>query len=231
MKSSICVNQRYQAEVLGTFMLVLFGVGSAVMAGPAIGNVGVAFGLTLMILVYLLGPISGCHLNPAVSIGLFFLGKLSLKDTLYYCLSQMVGAVLGAAFIYAIIQGKIDHNTANLLAANGYGDHSPGHYNIMAVGLMECMMTAVLLSVIFSVSSLELNSSLAGVVIGLTLVLIHLVSLPVSNTSVNFARSLGPAVFQQGWALKELWLFAIAQFAGVLLATAPYKMIHCRLKK
>lgn len=219
---------RYTAEFFGTLVLVLMGVGSAVIAGPNLGNLGISlsFGLTLLVLVYTLGPVSGCHINPAVSLGMYFLGKLSDKDTFFYIVAQLAGATIGAALVCYIASGKMGHPALINLAANGYGDHSPGNYNMMAVAVTEALMTALLLMVIFATTLEKFAPGFGGVVIGLTLVIIHLMSIPISNTSVNFARSFGSAIIQQGWAIHQLYLFGLAQFVGVIIAVALHKAIY-----
>lgn len=220
---------RYMAELFGTMVLVLIGVGSAVLAGNAIGTLGIsfAFGLTLLVLAYTIGPVSGCHINPAVSIGMLFLGKLSFKDTLYYITAQLIGAVIGAFLVYFIASGKIDHTVVTSLATNGYDDHSPGKYGMMAVGVTETIMTALLLIVVFATTTEKFATGFGGIAVGVVLVLIHLFSIPVSNASVNFARSFGPALIEQGVAFQQLWLFASAQLVAVVIAVVLYKAIYC----
>lgn len=220
---------RYMAELFGTMVLVLIGVGSAVLAGNAIGTLGIAlaFGFALLVLVYAIGPVSGCHVNPAISIGMLFLGKLSLKDTIFYIIAQLVGAVIGAYLVYYIASGKMDHSVITSLATNGYDDHSPNKYGMMAVGVTEAVMTALLLIVVFATATEKFAAGFGGIAIGITLVVIHLFSIPVSNASVNFARSFGPAIVEQGVALQQLWLFAAAQLFAVIIAVVFYKMIYC----
>jgi len=225
---SSCV--RYTAELFGTLVLVLMGVGSAVIAGSAIGNLGVSltFGFTLLILIYTIGPVSGCHINPAVSIGLFFLNNISGKDAFFYIVAQLVGASIGAWLIYVIASGKMDHTVITSLGANGFDEFSPGKYTMMAVGITEALMTALLLIVIFATLTEKFDTGFIGIAVGLTLAVIHLFTIPISNTSVNFARSFGPAIVIQGGALQQLWLFAAAQFVGVIIAIGLYKMIYCQ---
>lgn len=225
---SSCI--RYVAELFGTLVLVLLGVGSAVVAGATIGNLGVAltFGFTLLVLVYAIGPVSGCHVNPAVSLGMMFLGNLSAKDTVFYIIAQLVGATIGAWFVYLIASGKMDHTVIISLGTNGYDDYSPGRYTMMAVGITEALMTALLLIVIFATTTEKFDTGFVGIAVGLTLAVIHLFSIPVSNTSVNFARSFGPAIVEQGGTLQQLWLFGIAQFVGVIIAVGVYQWIYCQ---
>ncbi|WP_032112914.1 aquaporin [Candidatus Paracaedibacter symbiosus] len=220
---------RYIAELFGTLVLVLLGVGSAVLAASVIGNLGISlvFGLTVLVLVYTIGPVSGCHINPAISLGMLFLGKLSFKDTLFYIIAQLIGAAIGAWLVYYIASGKLDHTVITTLAANGYDEHSPGKYSMMAVGVTEAVMTALLLLVVFATTTEKFAAGFGGIAIGLALVVIHLVSLPISNTSVNFARSFGSAVIEQGWALHELWLFGVAQLIAVVIAVVLYKIFFC----
>lgn len=220
---------RYTAEMFGTMVLVLMGVGSAVLAGSAIGTLGIslAFGLTLLVLAYAIGPVSGCHVNPAVSIGMLFLGKLDFKDTIFYIIAQLIGAIIGAYLVYYIASGKMDHTVITSLATNGYDDHSPNKYSMLAVGVTETVMTALLLIVVFATTTEKFAAGFGGIAVGVTLVVIHLFSIPVSNASVNFARSLGPAVVEQGIALQQLWLFAAVQLVAVVIAVVLYKIIYC----
>lgn len=225
---SSCV--RYTAELFGTLVLVLMGVGSAVIAGAAIGNLGVSltFGFTLLALIYTIGPVSGCHINPAVSIGLYFLNNISGKDTFFYIVAQLVGASIGAWLVYIIASGKMDHTVITSLGTNGFDELSPDKYTMMAVGITEALMTALFLIVIFTTLTEKFDTGFIGIAVGLTLAVIHLVSIPISNTSVNFARSFGPAIVIQGGALQQLWLFGAAQLMGVIIAISFYKMIYCQ---
>ena len=171
---SSCV--RYTAELFGTLVLVLMGVGSAVIAGAAIGNLGVSltFGFTLLALIYTIGPVSGCHINPAVSIGLFFLNNISGKDTFFYIVAQLVGASIGAWLVYIIASGKMDHTVITSLGANGFDELSPGKYTMMAVGITEALMTALFLTVIFATLTEKFDTGFIGIAVGLTLAVIHL---------------------------------------------------------
>jgi aquaporin Z len=219
------------AEFLGTFWLVLGGCGSAVLAaafpGLGIGFVGVslAFGLTVLTGAYALGPVSGGHFNPAVSIGLWAGGRFPAKSLLPYIVTQVVGAVAAAAVLYVIASGKTGFDLAGGFAANGYGDHSPGGYSLTAALVCEVVMTFMFVIVILGATHTRAPVGFAGIAIGLALTLIHLISIPVTNTSVNPARSTGPALFVGGWALQQLWLFWVAPIAGALLAGWLHKSV------
>lgn len=228
--SSCATSSRYFVEFIGTTILVLMGIGSAVLAGKTIGilGIGLAFGLTLMALVYAIGPISGCHVNPAVSLAMFFNGELSLKDTLFYIIAQLMGGIVGAYLVYLLATGKADFSIANGFAANGFAEHSPEKYSLYSVGLVEVLMTTILLLVVLASGYGSFTPGFAGIAIGGTLVAIHLVSLNVSNTSVNFARSLGSAVIAGDWAIHQLWLFASAHVIAAVLAVILFKMMFCR---
>lgn len=218
------------AEFIGTFWLVLGGCGSAVLAakfpGVGIGLVGVAlaFGLTVLTIAYSLGHVSGAHLNPAVTIGLWAGGRITGKDVLPYIAAQVSGAVTAAAVLYIIATGN--GNTIENFAANGYGEHSPGGYNIVAAVITEFVMTFMFLLVIIGATSEKAPKGFAGLAIGLALTLIHLISIPVTNTSVNPARSISQAVFVGGWALAQLWLFIIIPVAGAVAAAALYRLLR-----
>ncbi len=220
---------RLCAEAMGTAWLVLGGCGSAVLAAGfpefGIGFVGVAlaFGLSVLTMAYAIGPISGCHLNPAVTIGLWAGGRFAAKDIIPYILAQCVGAVIGAGVLYLIASGNASFSVANGFAANGYGAHSPGGYTLQAVIICEIVMTLIFLMVILGATDRRAPAGFAPLAIGLCLTLIHLVSIPVSNTSVNPARSLGPAVYAGDWALTQLWVFWLAPIAGALLAGLIYR--------
>jgi len=212
------------AEFIGTFWLVLGGCGSAVLAaafpGLGIGFVGVslAFGLTVLTGAYALGPVSGGHFNPAVSLGLWAGGRFPASNLLPYIVSQVLGAVAGAAVLYLIASGKAGFDLAGGFASNGYGEHSPGGYSLTAALVCEVVMTFMFLIVILGATHTRAPVGFAGIVIGLALALIHLISIPVTNTSVNPARSTGPALFAGGWALSQLWLFWVAPIVGALIA-------------
>ena len=212
------------AELLGTFWLVLGGCGSAVLAASfpesGIGFVGVslAFGLTVLTGAYAFGPMSGGHFNPAVSIGLWAAGRFPTSRVLPYVVAQVVGAVLAAGVLYLIASGKAGFDLQAGFASNGYGEHSPGKYDLRSALVCEVVMTFMFLIVILGATHGRAPGDFAGLTIGLCLTLIHLVSIPVTNTSVNPARSTGPALFVGGWALQQLWLFWVAPIVGALLA-------------
>lgn len=216
--------KRAGAEFIGTFWLVFGGCGSAVLAaafpGLGIGLLGVslAFGLTVLTMAYAIGHVSGCHLNPAVSLGLWAGGRFPAKDLAPYIAAQLLGGIAGAAVLYLIASGKAGFSTAGGFAANGYGAHSPGGYALWACLVCEVVMTFIFLLVIIGSTDSRAPQGLAPIAIGLCLTLIHLVSIPVTNTSVNPARSLGPAIFAGGWALGQVWLFIVAPAAGAILA-------------
>jgi aquaporin Z len=220
---------RMVAEFIGTFWLVLGGCGSAVLAAafPGVGigllGVSVAFGLTVVTMAYALGHISGCHLNPAVSVGLAAGGRFSWSEVIPYAIAQVLGAIAAAALLYLIASGKAGFDLAGGLAANGYGEHSPGKYSLYAGFVTEIVMTFMFLMIILGATDQRAPAGFAPIAIGLALTLIHLVSIPVTNTSVNPARSTGPALVVGGWALQQLWLFWIAPLAGAALAGAVYR--------
>jgi aquaporin Z len=216
------VNKRLAAEFIGTLWLVLGGCGSAVLAaafpGVGIGLLGVslAFGLTVLTMAYAIGPISGCHLNPAVTLGLAVGGRFPFKDLIPYWAAQVLGAVAASAILYVIATGN--GSAIGGFAANGFGDHSPGKYSLGAAFLTEVVMTFFFLMVILGSTAKKAAPGFAPLAIGLCLTLIHLISIPVTNTSVNPARSTGPALFVGGWALSQLWLFWVAPLIGAALA-------------
>ncbi|MBW8309150.1 MAG: aquaporin [Candidatus Paracaedibacteraceae bacterium] len=216
---------RYIAEFLGTGILIIMGVGSAVIADGSIGalGIGLAFGLTLMFLVYAIGPKSGCHINPAVTLTLLCIGHINVKDAILYMVMQILGGIAGAYIVYLIATGKADFNMVAGFASNGFGVHSPAGYSMQAVLLTEFIMTSILLMAVVTTMRPGFPLGFAGVVIGFVLVVIHLVSMPVSNTSVNFARSLGTALIEKGWTIEQLWVFAIAQAAAALTVGVVYR--------
>ena len=220
--------KKYVVEMIGTFVLVLVGCGSAVLAGSFIGNVGVsfAFGLSLLAMVYTIGAVSGCHINSVVSLSMLVSGKISAKDTAVFIVMQCIGATLGAAAVYAIAVGNPDYSLAvSGLAQNGYGSASPGGYSMMAAFIAELVLTFVFLLVILGSTSKNAPKGFTGLAIGMSLVFIHLVSIPVTNTSVNLARSLGPALIVGGVALNQLWLFWAAPILGGILAALVWKAL------
>jgi len=218
------------AECLGTFWLVLGGCGSAVLAaafpGLGIGFTGVAlaFGLTVLTMAYAVGHVSGGHFNPAVSLGLWVAGRLPSGWLLPYVLAQLLGAALAGAALYAIATGKAGV-TLGGFASNGYGEHSPGGYGLAAAALTEVLLTAVFLIVILGATSERAPAGFAPIAIGLALTLIHLISIPVTNTSVNPARSFGVALFAEPWALQQLWLFIVAPLAGAVLGALVHRSL------
>ncbi|HEV2897882.1 MAG TPA: aquaporin Z [Pseudaminobacter sp.] len=218
------MSKRLFAEFLGTFWLVFGGCGSAVLAAAfpdvGIGLLGVsfAFGLTVLTMAYAVGGISGGHFNPAVSVGLFVGGRFPAKDLVPYIAAQIVGAVAGSVVLYLIASGKADFSLAGGFASNGYGEHSPGGYSMGAALVAEILLTFMFLMIILRVTSGDVPAGFAPIAIGLTLTLIHLISIPVTNTSVNPARSTGPALLVGGWAIQQLWLFWVAPIVGAALA-------------
>ncbi len=216
------------AELFGTFILVLGGCGTAIFAGSHVGFLGVAlaFGLTIVAAAYAIGSISGAHLNPAVSLGLWVGGRLPGKDLLPYIASQIVGAILAAGVLYVVYVNNANFVELGGFAANGYGEHSPDGYNMIAALVAEFILTFVFLMTILGVTDKNAPAGWAGLVIGLTLVLIHLISIPVTNTSVNPARSISQAIFVGGWAVEQLWLFIVAPIAGAMCAGLFYKLLH-----
>ena len=224
--------KQYGAEFFGTFWLVLGGCGSAVLdaAFPqyGIGHLGVAFafGLTVLTMAYAIGHVSGCHLNPAVSIGLWAGGRFPANKLLPYIIAQCLGAIVAGGILYIIVSGKADFTTIGGFASNGYGEHSPGGYSLLSALVTEIVMTMMFLFVILSVTHKNAPSGFAGIAIGLCLTLIHLISIPVTNTSVNPARSLGVAIYAGDWALGQLWLFWVAPIAGALIGAVIYRFIN-----
>jgi aquaporin Z len=220
--------KKYWAELIGTLFLVLIGCGSAVIAGKYIGFVGIsfAFGLTVLAMVYAIGSISGCHINPAITIAMLVAGKIKGKDAIFYIIAQCIGAIIGAGILLAIAIGKADYSLAAVgLGQNGYGPQSPGGYSLVACLIAEIVLTALFLFVIFGSTREEAPRGFAGLSIGLSLVLIHLVGIPITGTSVNPARSLGPAVFVGGTALFQLWLFIVAPIVGGILAALVWRYV------
>jgi len=225
----MALNSRLVAEFIGTFWLVLGGCGSAVLAaafpGVGIGLLGVslAFGLTVLTMAYAIGHISGCHLNPAVTLGLAVSGRFGASEVLPYWIAQVLGAIAAAALLYLIASGKAGFDLGGGLAANGYADHSPGRYSLTAGLVTEVTMTFMFLMIILGATDPRAPQGFAPIAIGLALTLIHLISIPVTNTSVNPARSTGPALIVGGWALQQLWLFWVAPLIGAALAGAVYR--------
>jgi aquaporin Z len=224
------LSKKLIAEFIGTFWLVLGGCGSAVLAAafPHVGigllGVAAAFGLTVVTMAFAIGHISGCHLNPAITFGLFVGGRHPAKEIVPYWIAQVLGGILAAWVLLFIASGNGTDVLAGGLAANGYGDHSPGHYSLAAGFVTEVVMTGIFLFVIMGATDTRANGGFAPLAIGLTLTLIHLISIPVTNTSVNPARSTGPAVFVQGWALSQLWLFWVAPLLGGAIGALVYRV-------
>lgn len=225
------LSRKLAAELIGTFWLVLGGCGSAVLAAafPHVGigllGVALAFGLTVLTMAFAIGHISGCHLNPAVTLGLVVGGRHPAKELLPYWIVQVLGAIAASWVLVLIAGGNGTDPLAGGLAANGFGDHSPGHYGMAAGFVCEVVMTAGFLFVIMGSTDKLAPASLAPIAIGLALTLIHLISIPVTNTSVNPARSTGPALFVQGWALSQLWLFWVAPLLGGTIGALLYRTV------
>ena len=231
----MALQQKLLAEFIGTFWLVLGGCGSAVLAaaypGLGIGFLGVAlaFGLTVVTMAYAIGHISGCHLNPAVTVGLWSAGKVPGSDVVPYIIAQVIGATVGAAVIAAIATGKADFNLVQSgFGANGFGEHSPGGYSLQAAVVCEVAMTFFFLMIILGATDARAPAGFAPIAIGLGLTLIHLISIPVTNTSVNPARSTSQALFVGGWAMQQLWVFWVAPIAGGILAGVVHRWLSAR---
>ena len=224
----------YGAEFIGTFWLVLGGCGSAVLAAafPEVGigllGVSLAFGLTVVTMAYAVGHISGCHLNPAVTIGLVAGGRFPAAKAAPYIVAQVLGAIVAGGVLYEIASGKAGFDVSGGFASNGYGVHSPGGYSLAAAALTEIVMTAMFLFVILGATAKDAPPGFGGLAVGLALTLIHLISIPVTNTSVNPARSTGVAVFVGGWALGQLWLFWIAPIVGAAIGALMYRAVESR---
>jgi aquaporin Z len=227
------MTKRFAAEFFGTFWLVLGGCGSAVLAAAfpnlGIGFVGVAlaFGLTVLTMAYAIGHISGCHLNPAVTIGLWVGKRFPAKDIAPYIIAQVIGGLAGAGVLYLIASGAAGFNLDGGFASNGYGVHSPGGYSLAACLITEVVMTLMFVFIILGATDKRAPQGFAPIAIGLGLTLIHLISIPVTNTSVNPARSTGVAVFAGGWAISQLWLFWVAPIIGAALGGLIYRFIGC----
>jgi aquaporin Z len=223
--------KQYGAEFLGTFWLVLGGCGSAVLAAafPGVGiglhGVSLAFGLTVLTMAYAIGPISGCHLNPAVSIGLWAGGRFPASKLLPYIVVQVLGAVVAGGVLYVIASGGPGFDVSKGFASNGYGVHSPGGYSLVAALVTEVVMTMFFLLIILGATDKRAPAGFAPIAIGLGLTLIHLISIPVTNTSVNPARSTGVAVYVGDWAVAQLWLFWSAPIVGALLGAMTYRLV------
>lgn len=225
------ISRRATAEFIGTFWLVLGGCGSAVLAAafPNVGigfaGVALAFGLTVLTMAFAIGHVSGCHLNPAVTVGLVTAKRFPASELLPYVIAQVAGAIAGAGVLYVIASGKAGFSLSAGFAANGYGEHSPGGYTLAAALVCEVVMTFMFLMIILGATDKRAPHGFAAIAIGLGLTLIHLISIPVTNTSVNPARSTGPALFVGGWAINQLWLFWVAPIVGAALAGLIYPMV------
>jgi len=226
------MSKRVVAEFFGTFWLVLGGCGSAVLAAtfPNVGigllGVALAFGLTVLTMAYAIGPISGCHLNPAVTIGLWAGNRFPSKDIVHYILAQLLGAIAAGGMLYMIASGKAGFNPAAGFASNGYGAHSPGGYSLSTCLITEIVMTFMFLLIILGSTDKLAAHGFAPIAIGLGLTLIHLISIPVTNTSVNPARSTGVALFVGGWAISQLWLFWLAPVVGAVLGGLVWRRLE-----
>ena len=223
--------KKYGAEFVGTFWLVLGGCGSAVLAAafPDVGigllGVSLAFGLTVMTMAFAIGHISGCHLNPAVSIGLYVGGRFEAKELAPYIIAQVLGGIAAGGVLYLIASGKAGFDVTAGFASNGYGAHSPGGYTLLAAFITEVVMTLMFLIIILGATDKRAPQGFAPIAIGLGLTLIHLISIPVTNTSVNPARSTGVALYVGGWAISQLWLFWIAPIIGAALGGIVYRFL------
>ena len=228
---AINLSRRAAAEFIGTFWLVLGGCGSAVLAagfphlGIGFAGVALAFGLTLLTMAYAIGHISGCHINPAVSFGLWAGGRFPASELGPYIVAQVLGGILAASVLYVIASGAPGFSLAGGFAANGYGAHSPGGYSLGSAMVCEFVMTMMFLFVIMGATDSRVPAGFAPIPIGLVLTLIHLISIPVTNTSVNPARSTGPALFAGGWAVTQLWLFWLAPIAGAIIGGSLYRAL------
>lgn len=226
------LTKRCTAELLGTFWLVFGGCGSAIFAAtyPELGigfaGVALAFGLTLLTMCYAIGQISGCHINPAVTLGLVAGGRFPAREMVPYVVAQVVGGIAAGAILYLIASGKVGFDVSAGFASNGYGEHSPDGYSLIAALVAEVVLTAFFLFIIMGATHKQGHAGLAGVTIGLSLTLIHLISIPITNTSVNPARSTGVALFQGGWAIDQLWLFWLAPLVGGVVGTIAYRCLH-----
>jgi aquaporin Z len=217
---------KYLAELGGTMVLVLIGCGSAVIAGGNIGYLGIAFafGVAVLVMVYTIGPISGCHINPAITISMLVIGKINAKDAAFYVIFQIIGAIIGAGILFLIATGLDGYSlAANGLGQNGFGVHSPGKYSMVSGIIAEVVFTAIFLFVILGSTHKNAPAGFAGIAIGLTLFLIHIVMIPVTGTSVNPARSIGPALFVGGDALIQLWVFIVAPIVGGIIGALKWK--------
>ena len=220
--------KKYLCEFIGTAVLVLFGCGSAAIAGGTLGTLGIAlaFGLSIVAMAYVIGNISGCHINPAVSLAMLINKKMTVKDFCFYVIAQILGAIAGIAILYAIIACSGLEVAEVGLGANGYGEASAVELNLLGAIIVEVILTCVFIYTILGVTSDENKGSVAGIVIGLTLTFVHIMGIPLTGTSVNPARSLAPAIFLGGTALKQVWVFIVAPFVGSALAAVLFKVLN-----
>ena len=220
--------KKYLCEFIGTAVLVLFGCGSAAIAGEALGTLGIAlaFGLSIVAMAYVMGNISGCHINPAVSLAMLINKKMTVKDFICYVVAQVLGAILGIGILYVFMINSGLDVAVQELGANGFGEASSINLNIAGAILVEVVLTFVFIYTILGVTSDESKSSVAGIVIGLTLAFVHIMGIPLTGTSVNPARSLAPAIFLGGEALKQVWVFIVAPFVGSAIAALTYKFLN-----
>ncbi len=222
--------RRYAAELIGTALLVLVGVGVAVLA-PGAGALGIAlaFGLVLTVLANAIGPISGCHVNPAVTLGMALAGRIPARRAVFYIIAQIIGAIIGAAIVLAVANNRPGYTqAANGLGTNGWGAHSPGGYGFTAAAIVEIILTAVLVLTVLQVTGDKYTAQITGLPIGFALLVANLVAVPIDGTSVNPARSIGPALLHGGAALSQLWLFILAPLLGAVLAVAAHKALAIR---
>lgn len=220
--------KKFLAEMLGTFVLVFIGCGSAVIAGNDVGFLGIAFafGISVLTMVYAIGAITGCHINPAITVAMLFAGKINGKDAGGYIIFQIIGAILGAGVLYLVAQGLPGYDiTVNGLGQNGYGSGSPAGYGMASAFIAEVVLTAIFLLVIFGATHKDAPGKFAGLAIGLALTMIHIVGIPITGTSVNPARSIGPALFVGGQAISQLWLFIVAPVLGGILGAIIWKFV------
>lgn len=225
--------RKIAAEFVGTFALVFCGIGSAVIAGTKIGYVGIAFsfGLALLVMVYVIGPISGCHINPAVTVGALLAKRIKPGEAFGYICGQMIAAILAAGLVLLIAQGSPEGFAASGLAPNGYGLHSPAGYSLLSGFLAETILTMLLVLTVLGSTDVKAPVGFAGMAIGLVLVLIHLIAIPITNASVNPARSIASAIFVGGWALQQLWLFIVAPILGGVIAAVVYGLLRIPVGK
>jgi aquaporin Z len=224
-----CQSNRYAAELIGTFMLVFLGCGSAIISGTHIGflGVGLCFSLTLLFAIYALGPVSGCHLNPAVTLCLTLANKFDKKDIPGYMIAQLLGAAIAGFCLDFIASGHEGFDICKGFALNGYGEHSPEQYPMMICFITEVIATVILLYVILTTTSSKTSSQFAGIFIGFTLFALHMVAIPVTNGSFNFARTFGVAVVHGGWAIEQMGLFFVTNIIAAFLAVGLFKVTHC----